>query len=312
MSNKSRSDGARTRLASHRQRPPVPRGHALRTAYADLRRRPNVLGAFIGHKHRRGKPTGATAIVTLVSEKPPPRRLAPHERIPRRVQWPTTSRTAGTIATDVEVASPFVCAGPTCGPGDRVQVPHLGTIGVALEHPLLGQVVTTAGHVVMPPGWSGIHEWDPQSAPRVQVQNVGGSPGVMNGRLYRVAITDTQDYALIRPDAAICRNAYLDQLALGEAYQPDDDDLGGALLVLNRSTATPTTLAGYDGDVPIQDHPPVRHAILTKRCTLGGDSGSVLVDENRRVWGLLVGFNGDHSVFMSIYELLGNERATLL
>ena len=304
--------GRASRPASHRELPPILRGQALRAATIELFAKPNVLGAYIGKKRRRNRITDETALVCLVAEKKPLRHLVAQERVPRRISWAPTSRESRTVATDVVVPLPFRTASIAAGPGDRVDQPRPGTIGVAVLHPRYGETITTAGHVFMQPGWTGTYEWEEAKAPFVQVANVGGDAATISGRLLKVAITETQDYALVRPDGTPCRNAYQDDYVLGDAYEASDGDLGKQLFALASGGARTTKLVGCHGTVPIQDHPIVRHAILVDRCTFGGDSGCCLIDGDRRVWGLLVGFNGDSSVFMSIYDLLGPEQCQLL
>jgi hypothetical protein len=288
------------------------RGRALHAAKIDLFSRPNVVGAYIGKKRRGGRLTDETALVCLVAEKKQPRHLAPHERVPRRMSWAATSRETRSLATDVVVPSPFRTATIAAGPGDQVTQPRPGTVGVAVEHPRYGEMITTAGHVFVQPGWTGTFEYDEDKAPVVELANAGPQAGTITGRLRKVAITETQDYALVKPDGTPCRNAYQDSYVLGDAYEADDGDLGKALFALAAGGSRSTALVGCHATVPIQDHPNVRHAILVQRCTYGGDSGCCLIDGDRRVWGLLVGFNGENSVFMSIYDLLGPEQCELL
>ena len=287
------------------------RGRALHAAKIELFQA-NVVGAYIGKKRIGTRLTDETALVCLVSEKMPPRGLLAHERVPRRMSWAATSRERRTLATDVLIASPFQTASIAAGPGDQVTHPRTGTVGVAVSHPRYGEVITTAGHVFVQPGWSGTFEWPADEAPVVELANAGPEAGTISGRLRKVVITETQDYALVKTDNAPCRNAYQDSYVLGEFTEADDGDLGKALFALAAAGTRATTLVGCHATVPIQDHPNVRHAILVQRCTVGGDSGCCLIDGDRRVWGLLVGFSNDSSVFMSIYDLLGPEQCELL
>jgi hypothetical protein len=118
--------------------PRTPNPVHLAQIYADLLKRPNVLGCFIGRKRRGGRATRRLSVICCVGEKVALQNLAPEERLPEEVTWPRGAARLGRLAIDVRVlARPFQRAASQA------------TVGIALRHPTFGDVVTTAGHLVL-------------------------------------------------------------------------------------------------------------------------------------------------------------------
>lgn len=269
---------------------------------------PNVVGLYVGHKHAGGTSTGEYAIVCVVSEK---RKVPPSAAIPRRLRFRLTSRSHGSILTDVvELPRLRRAAAPVCGPGDGVFGTSRGTVGIALAHPDYGPVVTSAGHVFTVPGWTGTRTWGIEDRPTVSLRNAPGGENIQ-GELLKVAVDSAADYALIRPRLDFPpRNVYRDEVPLGVPYQPSADEIGAALRVLGASGERQTTFRGLHGRLQIGPEGLIEELVVTDACTVGGDSGAALVDGYGRVWGLLVGFAEQLSAFMSPFVPMRLEGAT--
>lgn len=291
----------------------VPSKSCLAQLSEELRKRPQVLGWYIGHKKKQGRHLSELSLCVLVSEKRPARSLPAHERIPKYFTFRPTSKTRRKIRTDViALGGSFVRASVFAGPGDGIVGPPPGTLGMALSHPEYGPVVTTAGHVFT--SGMGVETFEPGQRP-VVLNNCGGEACELKGDLLKVAVTDRADYALIRPyDAAACQNVFQDQVVLGRPYSPSPEDIAAApdLYVLTAAGPVATKLRGVDAEISVGSQGVIRNVILTTRCTQGGDSGACLVDSAKRVWGTLVGFNTEFSVFLRASVPLYFENAEYL
>lgn len=196
------------------------------TLYSHLFRKPNVIGCFVGIKTIQHSPTGEPAVVCCVSKKLS--RLPERDRIPRQVLWPQRRRRRPEIMTDVvqtgvrfhpygtapsSIMPPAVLMKAVMGPGDRVSVGDGGTasVGVVIQHPVLGRVLTTAGHLV--PG---------DLAPEGKPVLVASGQVRIPGRLLSSVATPALDYGLVRPD----QNAFADNLYADELYGGRDRILG--------------------------------------------------------------------------------------
>lgn len=291
----------------------VPSRSTLARLAGPLRELPHVQGWYIGYKRKGGRRLRELSICVLVSEKRHPRALAQAERIPRHFHFRQTSRSRCRIRSDVVVlGGAFVRASMFAGPGDGVIGPPSGTIGMALSHPEYGPVVTTAGHVFT--AGLGVETFAPGQRP-VVLRNTGAEAGELHGDLLKVAVTDRADYALIKPyDEAACQNVFQDRIVLGHPYSPSPEDIASPpeLYVLTAEGPVSTRLQGMDAEIPVGAQGVIRNVILTTRCTQGGDSGACLVDSSKRVWGTLVGFNRDYSVFLRAHVPLYFENAEYL
>lgn len=291
----------------------VPSRAALERLSEELRKRPQVLGWYIGHKKKQGRHLDELSVCVLVAEKHPVRSLSAHERIPKHFTYRVTSKIQRKIRTDViALGGSFSRASVFFGPGDGVVGPPPGTLGMALSHPQYGPVVTTAGHVFT--SGTGVETFEPGQRP-VVVRNCGGESSELRGDLLKVAVTDRADYALIRPyDTAACQNVFQDRVVLGQPYSPSPEDVAAApdLYVLTAAGAVATKLRGVDAEISVGPQGVIRNVILTTRCTQGGDSGACLVDSAKRVWGTLVGFNTEYSVFLRASVPLYFENAEYL
>jgi hypothetical protein len=291
--------------------------------YSELLRRPNVIACYIGKKVSRKQPQDRLALVCCVSQKVDRRELDPAtERIPRSVSWALTSERTGRLPTDVQVLEePFVRqTAPIVGPGDLVETAvELGTIGVVISHPGFGAVASTAGHVLLGEEQFPACVTFPAGAlPPVRVQSVNarGEVSMLEGRAVKACLTESADYALVALAPTVERaNVWQDRLPLGGPFIPSTADLDRPLLVLGTDRRARTHFRGLHGTVPFGSTR-MSNLLLTDAVTSGGDSGSVLMDLESRVWGLLVGSaivdGRDCSAFMSITVLLDDEHAHLV
>lgn len=311
---------AQTRRRRSPIRPKLPRlpNHSdLTDIYAELLSRPNVEGCFIGRKRTNGRTTGRLSIVCVVREKIADENLDPQkERLPQEVRWGRGKARPGRLSTDVQVLADRFrpAATEVVGPGDRVTAGAPATIGIALGHPIFGNVVTTAGHLLL--GGVGEITFAPQQRPPVQLASFPPG-GISTGVALRAVRSVLADYALVRPDSLPCQNLYADQTPIARPFLPSDQEIGTPLLVLGTTNGIQqTTFKGLHGLLPVGTGGLMQNLLVTEFVTQPGDSGSCLVDLQSRVWGLLVGFSAldgvPCSVFMSAAIPLALEAAVFL
>ena len=300
--------GKRRAWKSHRELPPAPSRHLHRELAKAIRGLPNVLGTYLGHKIRAGRHLRRPALVVLVSAKVPTKQLKAAHRIPPEVSVQVTPTFELRLPTDVVLHEKFTRAAGAA-PGDPTEPSPGGTVGVAISHPEFGDVVTTAGHVysTLFPIYQ---EWPLDAAPKVALRD-RDTGGLIQGQLRKLVVNTTMDYALVSPATAASNNVYDGQL-IGGIHVPDHNDITQSCSALEKDGSHATVFRGVDYPVQFDDGSSLQHAIVTDICTSGGDSGCVLIDDNRRVVGLLVGHTPAYSAFMSIDHLLSNEHASLL
>jgi hypothetical protein len=303
-------------------RPPAFPTHAkLEELYEPLMQLPNMAGWYVGRKRKDGRLTKQLAIVCCVQAKVSTRELTAKERIPKTIAWYRTRRERVRLQTDVQEVgdSGFQVLPPTVGPGDVMgdvtgsSATARATIGIALRHPVHGDVVTTAGHAFFKDAFGS--QGPSAAGSPIRIFNIGSGPEqAFEGSLVKAVVQAEADYALLKP-ATGPRNLFQDAFNLAGLFFPLPADIGTPLLVLTRRGLISTVLRGVFGSVPIGQLQ-MRGMILTDLVTQGGDSGCVLVDNSFRVWGLLAGFttlNGaQHSVFSPVHSVIGAENAELI
>jgi hypothetical protein len=312
----------RQSIRSRKRKPVTPRTPSfttLRHHYARLLAKPNVTACYVGKRTVDGEPVDEISIVCCVTAKQPRTTVRGDDRIPRHVIWQGTSKNASRIRTDViEIGADSGRHLRVTGPGDIVVAstgagPDPGTVGMAIDHPSYGPVVTTAAHLFVSETYDGEITYPLNNLPRVQLTNSSADepPVSFIGSVLRVVMHPDADYALIFPDPKIpARNLFRDQLPFPSTAQLDCGAIGDTLFVANASGLHAAEYKGCQASIPVGAS--IFHgAILTERVTSGGDSGCTLVDGNSRICGLLVGFSGPFSVFMSPYRILSGEQATL-
>jgi hypothetical protein len=313
---KQKIRGRRPALRLKLPRTPTPA--RLAEIYADLQRRPNVLGCFIGRKRKGGRATSRLSVICVVREKVALRVLDPEtERLPGEITWPRGEARPGRLPIDVQVlARPFQrAAGAVAGPGDGVTMgASQATIGIALRHPVFGDVVTTAGHLVL--DTLGEVTYPAGQLPQVSLASAGSGGTLFPGTALRAVRSATADYALVRPAALTCQNLFADQTPIGLPYTPSDQEIGAPLFVLSARGTLQASFLGVHGSLPVGDNGLMQNLLLTDFATDAGDSGSCLVDAQSRSWGLLVGFSELDgrlcSVFISAALPLALEGAVFL
>ena len=290
-----RSNRSRARELLSRVRR-FPSAGNLPELYDELENRPNVIGCYVGLKTVGGKTTRKRSIVCAVKKKLPERRLkSASDCVPRRLAWNDASGKRHEVPTDVvEASGKIEYQSPFAGPGDDLLAGNgeFACLGLALLHPTLGRVVTTAGHALR--RTPGIVEFLPSQAPRVRISSFRGSAETSDATVLKIHLTDKSDYALLRPaDGVSCANLYRDATVLSRPYIPGPGDLGREVLVLGASAPLRTIFRGVSAN--FLNHPAgmrMNNLLVTDQVTQPGDSGACLADVNNgdlRVWGLLVG-----------------------
>jgi hypothetical protein len=325
---KGAKPGARVSPVLRRLSGRIPGPAKLQAIYAQLMAYPNVVGCFLGWKHTRKRSTQKPAIICCVTTKMPRSALRPAEHLPRQIEWQKTSTSRGRLPVDVEVISGRIQYAACCGPGDAITgyttpgmpaVREQGTIGLAMQHPEYGRVVTTAGHVFDIQGTtSGTVTYPEGSRPVVSLWNADGTNTGFRffGEALKVVLTRSADYAVVLPRPPMsAENLYHDSVVIAAPYLPGPDDLGMDLYVLTAAGSKKTKFVGLSGTIPV-GHEIMDGLLLTQFSTEGGDSGCCLVDETGKLWGLLVGYTTlrgtIYSAFMSATVPLNNEKATYL
>src|SRR5262249_6955838 len=216
--------------------------------------------------------------------------LARHHRIPRVMKWPRTRSKQFHIPTDVQVAEPGkTYDAPVVGPGDELLASAAArsgraTLGIALKHPTLGRVITTAGHTFMTGGGTQVFG---AGAPVLTVSNVGGAAATFQAIPLKATRVPEADYALLQPQAE-ARNRVRDALSLSGSHFARPEDVGTTLFALTQNDVKQTVLRGVTGTLAFSGVQ-MTGLLIVDNVTEPGDSGCCLVDSAFNVWGLLVG-----------------------
>jgi hypothetical protein len=256
----------------------------------------NVVGSYVGFKTTNGRVTRTPSIVCVVKQKlPEPRIKRADDRIPKKLAWRDVSGTLHEVRTDVvESRQKLKYQSSFAGPGDDVRAAsgEFACLGIALAHPTLGRVVTTAAHVLQ--RTPGIVQFVPSQAPRVRIADFRGGSVTFDASVLKIHLTEQGDYALLQPLGAVpCANLYRDDTVLSRPYFPGPGDLGREVVVLGAVQPRQTTFRGLSAR--LFNHPAgirMSNLLITDDVTEAGDSGACLADVERgdlRVWGLLVG-----------------------
>jgi hypothetical protein len=304
MKKQSISTGPRKKKIGGRK---LPNTAELKDIYRELMKKPNVVGCYVGKKTTTGKKGGGVAIVCAVKDKIEHKDLKPEEVIPKTVDWLKSSSSPKKLKTDV-VKLPHKLkrqAGAIIGAGDkiiRLRNNEEGSIGLALSHPELGPVVTTAGHLFN----------DSVGNEIVEIQS-GAS--TVHGKMVKKVMEPDADYALIRVDESPnvkVENLFRDLYAVGPLYMISENDLEQKMSILTPRGEFEVTLKGIHGQFT-WDGVAMTDLILTTWGTVPGDSGSCLVTGNYAVCGLLVGQTGTQfSAFAPAYIPVLKENSNLI
>jgi len=289
------------------------------TAEADLLARKNVIGVDIADKVTDGSNTGQLAIVVFVEKKEPNSKLAAADRVPKEIDGvPTdvqemTVELQGPAMEQVEAVTPEVDTttyatlhgGISMGPLRSVHlappdVPSegnyifAGTLGAMVRDRSNGKTMAlTNFHVACVNNtWS---VGDRMVQPSLLD---GGSSSNQFGSLTRATLSDAVDGAVVTVDASKPTSATIEQI--GDVAGYTAASVGAAVRKRGRTTeltygsvvSTDFTVSiNYGSDVGTRTlHHQIRIQTDTTRSARfsdHGDSGSVVVDANRKVVGLL-------------------------
>jgi hypothetical protein len=282
----------------------IPNESLLRSIYGALLAYPNVAGCFVGRKRTEGVDREVFSIVCCVTEKVRETDLHPLERLPSLIPWPLGTQATAHVLVDVQVMlESGLHASPIAGSGDSVvgvaappgsaSRPAAGTLGLVMNHPTYGSVVTTAAHVFGFP--FGIRQaFTPAAAPRVWMRNgTGPNPTLpFEGAVVEVAWTPQSDYALVKPVGVPVQSVYQDKFPVGKAFTPDFFETGTVLHALTSQGLRPLRYAGARAVIALGSLPyeRVHLAQMGPELLMGGDSGCALMDSSARPWGLHLGY----------------------
>lgn len=271
-----------------------PNQAAVNHAMRELRKVRGVQGCYLGRKFTGGVQTKEIAIVCLVKCKKPGSKLKGSQSTvpPHVVCADMVGRGSTRLNTDVQKSDARITLASSIsfnGPGDSVIYGgRIATVGMALEHPVYGKVVTTAGHLVLGDR-TGEVTYQKGRRPSISLRANDGSGVVIRGELIKAVVSELADYALIKPSANQTGNYYHDALGLGSVYLPAYTDINKRpMLLTSGSTPVNTVTHGVHANLVIGGTY-MRNLILTKYVSQPGDSGSCLVDSSLNIWGTLVG-----------------------
>ncbi|HKQ15482.1 MAG TPA: hypothetical protein VJT80_18750 [Steroidobacteraceae bacterium] len=287
--------------AGDRARRRTPPRAALAQLHAQASAKWGAFATYLGRKKRHGRWTSEVALVCLVESKQPLEEIPKQQRIWKAAQWKERRRTYR-IPTDVVAATPDLQLqqGVVLGPGDGAIFGAAdATIGAAVDHPVFGRCLTTAGHLFGGPAAVG------------SLAQARASGLQFNVLVKRCVLQLAADYALLQPtNPADCDNLFRDRVRIGPVFVPTVADQNKPLFVLDQNGAVPTicrgvharlnTVVGVFEDV-----------ILTTPVTTAGMSGAALVDSDSRLWGFLLGTFAGSSFFMPANLLLTQEGSRL-
>jgi hypothetical protein len=307
----------------------------------DLAVRRDVVAVSVGRKIVAGEDTGAECVTVWVRHKLPDRELAPAERVPPSLRVDTgtevvtdvveTARITGPPPLDVPGVAPVTpLPGLSVAQLRSYTRPVIGGLSAANWRFGFGTVATTAtdttylgvtfalscNHVL-----AGLNRF-PLGDPVLQPAPADGGrwPAAVAGQLARY-VPMRLDGAPNAVDAAV---AYLPDATgvpgvtwLGPVTAVREEaglTLGEAVQKVGRSTGlTEARIVGVDAlvwvdysETQLGGRALLAHQILTTPCAAYGDSGSLLLDEERRGVGMLCAGSTESTVFSSL-ELIQSE-----
>ena len=284
-----------------------------------------VVGVDIGEKITGGEPTGELGIVVYVREKKKEEHLKSAELVPKAVDGVKTDvqelvvelqpvmQRRGAIVPADETADPTLRGGISMGPsrGIRLTLPgeeegeysFVGTLGAMVQDRTSGATMAlTNFHVAcVDDGWK---VGDRMVQPGIPD---GGDPATQEfGSLARAQLTENTDGAVITVDAESAWQPSVE--GVGDVVGIVDAAVGVAVQKRGRTTGlTFGTIGSVDATLSLDygEGLGVRtlrrqvridtDASLSPRFSAQGDSGSVVLDMDRHVVGLLFGGSTDGS-----------------
>ncbi len=284
--------------------PRVPPMSWLHQTASDAVRDWRVLGTYIGRKTKNGRRSKVTAFVSVVTVKPKTRQIPKSQRIPKRITWRESRQGTGLPTDVVSVGHKSFAyqSGPVIGPGDGAERRDAdASLGAAVIHPRLGQCVTTAAH---------LFDIDTPIGFQLMVKTAGERFKATLARINRDA-----DYALLKPlrSDLTLDNLFRDIERVGAVHVPTPGDIGKTLYMLSyNGKVAKLRCKGISAIVTMPSGERFVDVILTNPATLAGESGSALIDYDRRLWGFLIGMlPGEYSVFLPAHVVLEKESSFL-
>jgi hypothetical protein len=267
-----------------------------------------VRGWFVGFKRKNGRRTRQLALICCVDRKIPVREIPSSERLPRTVTWREGRKVRVRVPIDVQEIGASGLQADFAGPADIVGASNgRATAGVAVSIPSLGPLLTTAAHAVIQRPANITFP----NAPRFTLTNAT-APGTVQVSALSALWDDEADFALLRVLSGQPTNLFADQFRIKTPFFPLSSDVGRQVFAL---TSRGAISMRYEGPAPLMPVGGfnVRGGLLATAIppgagTQGGDSGCCLVDDQLRLWGLLMGFvtigGRLHSIFQSPAPLL--------
>lgn len=284
-----------------------------------------VVGVDIGEKITGGEPTGELGIVVYVREKKKEEHLKSGELVPKAVDGVKTDvqelvvelqpvmQRMGAIVPADETADPTLRGGISMGPSRSIRLTlpgeeegehsFVGTLGAMVQDRTSGATMAlTNFHVAcVDDGWK---VGDRMVQPGIPD---GGDPATQEfGSLARAQLTENTDGAVITVDAESAWQPSVE--GIGDVLGIMDAAVGVAVQKRGRTTGlTFGTIGSVDATLSLDygDGVGVRtlrrqvridtDASLSPRFSAQGDSGSVVMDMERHVVGLLFGGSTDGS-----------------
>jgi hypothetical protein len=234
--------------------PILPNDASLQAILDRLSALPNVVGCFVGYKRTGRRRTKRLAIVCCVTRKIPRSQLRPGDRLPSVIRWTEGRRFVRKIPTDVQEWGTSGRQAFFAGPADALSDPISGeraTVGVAVDEPALGAVLTTAAHAVIRSPDEVTFGANP---PSLMLSNVGLA-GKVNATVRRATWTDAADFALLTLDSGAPTNLFEDRLLVRDPFFPLPTDIGRTVFCL---TSRGMVLMKYEGgaaSIPVGGFP---------------------------------------------------------
>lgn len=306
---------------------------AARLAYRSrsyLLRNPDVLGYGVGYRFRAGARTDEPALVVYVrqgTKSRDPNEVARHRRIPVRVRLPGRGRNRQLPTDLVETEVGELCASVTaavtvCNCKATVE---FGTVGWIARQADGAPVFCSCYHVLLPrrfqpPRKTQLYLPSPAAEELVTCPSpdFGGDLSLELGRVMRGIRSPTADLAIVEPIGAVALKDTIE--AIGSMGKPR---------VLSSFNNPPGT--GESVQVAVGHHGPIRGFLaefparfvvqypdfpeyelrnlimaITDPPVRPGDSGALLIDNDRRPLGMLVGREGvtGRSYYMPIAAIM--------
>lgn len=290
---------------------------AARLAYRTRRyllRNPDVLGFGVGHRFCQGERTGEPALVVYVREgvkSRDPQRVPRHRRIPRHVRLPGRGGSRMLCVDLVETGVGELCQGVTpavtvCNIGSAVE---FGTVGWVARQASGTPVFCSCYHVLLPRAFNPPRTTQTFFHNPAQPQEVtcpsplfGGSIGNRLGTVMRGERSPTGDLALAEVKAGVSLGSAIQGVgAMGnpprilQSFKNQPGQGERVRVAVGHDAPIEGRLAEFPASFTVRypDFPEYTLnnliMVVTDPVVRPGDSGALLVDDDRRPLGMLIG-----------------------